>query len=308
MEVFNLILVQPIINFLIVLSSVLFHNFGLAIISMTIAIRLVILPLTMKQLRSSKKMTDTMRELQPKIQQIQKKYAKDRVKLQQEQMKLYKEAGINPLGCLASPMLITMLLQMPIFIAVYRAVIETMATTPQDFLGLSERLYSWPIVQHALPASDRFLWLNLAKPDAFFLIPLLVVGATWISQKMMAQPGSDPKQQSMQGMMQLMMPLMFGFITFSLPSGLGLYFLTTTIIGIITQYYIYGWGNIGWGNFSLSKIFSRTPATSEKQGDQKKEARFSKSKPDDIVLEKVSSQKPKEGASHGKSGDKRKDS
>ena len=110
MDIWNLIFLKPILNFLIVLSSVLFSNFGLAIIALTIIVRLVILPLTIKQLRSSRDMTAKMRDIQPKLQQIQKKYAKDRAKLQQEQMRLYKEAGINPLGCLASPMLITMLI------------------------------------------------------------------------------------------------------------------------------------------------------------------------------------------------------
>jgi YidC/Oxa1 family membrane protein insertase len=172
LEFWNLIFLNPILNFLILLSGVLFSNFGLAIIALTIIVRLVILPLTLKQLRSSRAMSDGMRELQPKLQQIQKKYAKNKVKLQQETMKLYKEAGINPMGCLTSPMLITMIIQMPIFFAVYRAIIQATAITPQDFLGLSEHLYSWSIVQQALPVSEKFLWLHLASPDPYFLIPI----------------------------------------------------------------------------------------------------------------------------------------
>ncbi len=244
MEWWNLILLDPIINFLIVLSKALFSNFGLAIIALTIIVRLVILPLTLKQLHSSKVMSEQMKELQPKLQQIQKKYAKDPQKLQQETMKLYKEAGINPLGCLTSPMLITMLIQMPIFIALYQAIIKVVAVTPQDFLGLSNHLYSWSVVHQALPVSGKFLWLNLGSPDQYLLIPILVGVTMWVSQKMMTQPAVDPSQQSMQGMMQIMMPLMFAFITFTLPSGLGLYFVVTNIVGIVIQYFVYGWGNL----------------------------------------------------------------
>lgn len=244
MELFNLILLDPVLNVLIIISSILADNFGLAIIALTVIVRLAIYPLTIRQLRASKKMSDSMRELQPKLQQIQKKYAKDRQKLFKEQQKLFKEAGINPIGCLTSPMLVTMIIQMPIFIAVYRAIIQAAAVTPQDFLGLSEHLYSWSTVRQALPVSDEFLWLNLGSPDPYFLIPILVGGTMWLTSKMMASPSIDQKQQSMQGMMQLMMPLMFGFITLTLPSGLGLYFLVTSIISIIIQYRIYGWSNL----------------------------------------------------------------
>lgn len=254
MEFWNLIFLDPVLNILIVITNILFGNFGLAIIALTAMVRLAILPLTMKQLRASKKMSDSMRELQPKLQQIQKKYAKDKQKLFKEQQKLFKEAGVNPMGCLTSPMLVTMIIQMPIFIALYRAIIMAVAVTPQDFLGLSGHIYSWSIVHETLPVSGNFLWLNLGSPDPYFLIPILVTATMWVSQKMMTTSSSNnqQQQQSMQNMMQIMMPLMFGFITFSLPSGLGLYFLVTSVISIITQYRIYGWSNLNLGN-----LFSR---------------------------------------------------
>lgn len=299
MDIWNLIFLNPIINFLIVLTTVFFHNFGLAILALTIITRLIILPLTMKQLRASKKMSDGMRELQPKLKQLQKKYAKNKTKLQQETMKLYKEAGVNPLGCLTSPMLITMIIQLPIFFAVYRAIIQAVAVTPQDFIGLSEHLYSWPIVHQALPVSDRFLWLDLARPDPYLLIPIFVTATMWVSQKMMAQPGNDPKQQSMQQMMQLMMPLMFGFITFTLPSGLGLYFVATSIFSILTQYFIYGWGNLKLGNLFG---FARSKQTAT----EKEIAKIEKSTTE--VTAKEQTPKSQEGKKHGKSGSKRKNS
>jgi len=244
LEIFEIILLKPVLNILIVFSNVFAHDFGLAIIVLTILIRTVMLPLTLKQLRSSKKMADGMREVQPRLQQLKKKYAKDPKKLQQETMKLYKEAGISPLGCLSSPMLISTLIQIPFFIAVYRAIIQALAVTPQDFLGLSQGLYSWPIVHESLPVSGTFLWLNLGNPDPYLLIPILVMATMWASQKMITQPAMDPQQQSMQSMMQFMMPIMFGFITFTLPSGLGLYFVVTSLYSIVVQYRIYGWGNL----------------------------------------------------------------
>ncbi|OGO02311.1 MAG: hypothetical protein A2Y91_00560 [Chloroflexi bacterium RBG_13_54_8] len=304
MEVFDLIFLKPILNFLILLSNILFHNFGLAIIMLTILVRLVILPLTLKQLRSSKKMSEAMKELQPKLQQLKKKYAKDPRKMQQEQMTLYKEAGISPLGCLSSPMFVSTLIQLPIFIALYRAIIQALAVTPQDFLGLSQSLYSWPMVREALPVSGSFLWLNLGSPDPYFLIPILVMATMWISQKMISQPAADPQQQSMQNMMQIMMPLMFGFITFTLPAGLGLYFVVTSVFSIVVQYFVYGWGNLG----GLRNPFARSspsPMPSSKLAAPVRAPKHDKTKAD-ITVEKTSG--PEKGARYGKSRDKRSDS
>jgi YidC/Oxa1 family membrane protein insertase len=290
LEFFDLILLRPIINFLIVLSHVCFNNFGLAVILLTILVRLVILPLTLKQLRSSKAMSDGMRVIQPKLQQIKKKYAKDRQRLQQETMKLYKEAGVSPLGCLSSPMLVSLFIQLPIFIAVYRAIIRVLATTPQDLLGLSGDVYSWSIVHRTLPVSGKFLWLNLGSADPYLLIPILVGVTMWVSQKMITQPTTDPQQQSMQNMMQIMMPLMFGFLCLTLPSGLGLYWVVSMIISVVVQYYIYGWGN----------LFAPSPA---KQVDKKKAAKPEKRRAEIAAPSGIAD--PKEGKRHGKSRSKR---
>jgi YidC/Oxa1 family membrane protein insertase len=202
------------------------------------------MPLTVMQLRSSKKTTETMNAIKPKLEQLKKKYAKNPQKLNQETMKLYKEAGISPLGCLSSPMLLSTVIQLPIYVALYRAIIQALAATPQDFLGLSQNLYSWGLATQGLPVSGHFLWLNLVNPDPFFVLPILVGVIQWVSQKMITQPTADPQQQSMNGMMQIMMPLMMAFITFTLPSGLGLYFLLSGIIAMVIQYFIYGWGGL----------------------------------------------------------------
>jgi YidC/Oxa1 family membrane protein insertase len=241
----NLIFLQPILNILLVLSNVLFGNFGLGVIALTVIVRLVLLPLTVMQLRGSKKTTEAMNTIKPKIEQLKKKYAKNPQKLNQETMKLYKEAGISPLGCLSSPMLLSTLIQFPIYIALYRAIIQALAVTPQDFLGLSQNLYSWSIASEGLPISGQFLWLNLGhNGDPYFVLPILVAGTQWIAQKMMIQPTTDPQQQTMNSMMQIMMPLMLGFFALTLPAGLGLYFLASQVITIIIQYFIFGWGGL----------------------------------------------------------------
>jgi YidC/Oxa1 family membrane protein insertase len=229
------ILSQPILNFLVILYDGLFSNLGLAIIALTLIIRLVLLPLTIKQLRASKTMSEKMRDLQPKLQALQKKYAKDKQKLGQEMMNLYKEEGISPLGCLASPMLLLMLIQMPIWIGLYRAIMLSYSDELMSYL------YSWAIPLVGEGLDHQFLWLNLAERDPYFLIPLLVVATMWLSQKMVTIPSGDPKQQSMTNMMTLMMPLMFGIICFTLPSGLSLYWVISSLISIAIQYPIYGW-------------------------------------------------------------------
>jgi len=242
--VLNVIFLQPILNILLVLTNILFSNFGLGVIALTILVRLVLMPLTVMQLRSSKKTTETMNAIKPKLEQLKKKYAKNPQKLNQETMKLYKEAGISPMGCLASPMLLSTVIQLPIYVALYRGIIQALAVTPQDFLGLSQNLYSWGLATQGLPVSGQFLWLNLASPDPYFVLPILVGVTQWVSTKMIAQPTADSQQQSMNSMMQIMMPLMMAFITVTLPSGLGLYFFLSGIISMLIQYFIYGWGGL----------------------------------------------------------------
>jgi len=233
--IWDLIILEPMINTLIVLSHYLFDNFGLTIIVLTIVVRVCMYPLTVKQLHATK----AMQSLQPRLAEIQKKYAKDRQKLGQEQMKLYKESGLNPMGCV-----VPMLIQMPIWIALYQSIIRVLAVSPEDFLGLSRYLYSWPAVYSLLPLSDNFLWLNLAVPDRYLLLPILVGGSMWLQQKMMMTSSADPKQQQQAKLMLWMMPLMFAFLTMQFPSGLALYWVTSNVISIVMQYFVTGWGGL----------------------------------------------------------------
>jgi len=232
-DIWNLIAMQPMINTLIVLTHYLFNNFGVAIIVLTLIINGAMLPLTMKQTRASK----AMQELQPKLKELQKKYAKDRDRLLKEQMKLYKESGVSPAGCL-----LPLLIQMPIWIALFWSVSRVLAVIPENLLGLSQYLYSWPIVYSTLPLNNEFLWLNLATGDIFLAI--LVGGTMWVQQKMVMTPTADPAQQTQSTMMLWIMPLMFAWLTLSFPSGLALFWVTSNIFRIGVQYFVSGWGGL----------------------------------------------------------------
>lgn len=294
-DAWNTVLLEPMLNFLILLSNAFFDNFGVAIIILVIITRLIMLPLTMKQLRS----TRAMSTLQPKMAELQKKYGKDKQQLQQEMMKLYKEHKINPLGCLGP-----MLLQLPIWIALYQSILKALAAAPEELLGLSQRLYSLSTIHQAVPLNADFLWLNLAQPDRYFILPILVAASMWIMQKMSVIPTADPRQQSMNNMLQWLMPLMFAFFTLSFPSGLALYWVISNIIGIVMQYFVTGWGSLG----SMRSIFSRGAAPTQlqpaakEQSIQTPEAAAQEEK---LSAERQNQQERSEYG--GKSRDKRKD-
>jgi len=239
-NLWDLIILDPMINGLVALSSLLPEEveFGLAIIILTVVVRLILLPLNMRQLHSTKALQD----MQPKLQELQKKYARNKQKLQQEIMKIYKEAGVNPAGCIWP-----MLIQFPIWIALYQSIIKVLATAPENLLDLSRHLYSWQIVNQTIPLNSHFLWLDLgAQGD--FVLAILVGGTMWVQQKMTTAPSPNPKQQSTSSMMLLMMPLMFGMFSLMFPTGLPLFWLVSNVIGIVTQYVIGG----GWGYLKSS--------------------------------------------------------
>jgi YidC/Oxa1 family membrane protein insertase len=227
------------LNTLLVLYVISVSQMGIAIILFTILVRLVTLPLTLKQIRQMRSMS----LLQPKLKELQTRYAKDRARISQETMRMYKEAGVNPIGCLGP-----LVVQMPILIGLFRVLIQTLFAKPDDLVGLSEKMYSWiplfPIYASA-PLDPGFLWLDLSKPDPTrILIPVLVFVSTWVQQKMTMTPATDPRQQGNQTMMLWMMPLLIAFFSFSFPSGLSLYWIVSNIIGVAVQYFITGWGSL----------------------------------------------------------------
>jgi len=235
------------LNMLVVLYTVLFSQMGLAIIVLTALIRLATMPLTLKQLNQMRAMSS----LQPKIKEIQDRYARDRSRVSQETMRLYKEAGVSPFGCLGP-----MIVQMPVLIGLFRVLIQVVFSRPDNLVGLSEKMYTWiPIapIFSAAPMDSGFLWLDLAKSDPTNIImPALVFASTWVQQKMTMQPSTDPRQAGNQMMMLWLMPLMIAFFSYTLPSGLALYWTTSNVIGIAIQYFVTG----GWG--PLFPLFPKT--------------------------------------------------
>jgi len=233
---FDTFIVDPMINALLMFYDLLGNNYVLAIAVFTIVIRLITLPLNLRQQKS---MMQTQ-EMQPQIQAIQKKYKDNPQRMQEE----FKKIGYNPtdslMGCLP------LLIQMPILFGLYRAIIVTLGSTPQSLFELSLRAYPFIDLTPLLPVANKFLWLNLGQPDPYFILPVLVFATMWLQQKLMtpAQDNKDKKKgkddnpaAAMSKSMQTTMPLMFGFFSLSFPSGLSIYFVLANIIGIGQGYY-----------------------------------------------------------------------
>jgi len=237
--VFNFI-AYPLANLLLVLYNLLGQNTVVAITVLTVLINAVLLPLTLRQQKSSRR----MQELQPELEKLQKKYAKDKERLAQEQMKLYKENGANPMaGCLP------LLIQMPIWFGLYRAIIFCIPSTPLDVFQFSGHIYKWlPGVQGLVPLQSSFLGMDLGMPPGMpqwwsYALPVLVFATSWLQQKLISPPqastgSGEPSQAGMMSQqMQIMMPLMFMFFTLQWATGLSIYFIVSNAIRI-GQYYL----------------------------------------------------------------------
>lgn len=231
------IIIRPMLNTLLVLYVLCFAQMGVAIIAFTVLVRVVTIPLTVRQLRQMRSMTG----LQPKVREIQERYAGDRQRVSQETMRLYRESGVNPIGCLGP-----LIVQMPILIGLFRVLIQTLFNNPEDLVNLSDKLYSWITfvpIHAAVPVNNGFLWMDLSRPDPSpIVMPVLVAVTTWVQQKMTQMPSPDPRQQSSQTMMLWMMPIFLGAFSLGWPSGLPLYWVVSNLIGIGIQYFITGWG------------------------------------------------------------------
>lgn len=260
------------------LSHYLFNNFGLAIIALTIISKAVLYPINMKQLKTNR----AMQAMQPKLLEIQRKYARDKQRLAHEQMQLYKETGVSPVGCM-----VPLLIQLPIMFALYQAITTILAHFPDDFLELSKYLYPFSIVYSKLPLQSKFLWLNLSMPDQFYILPILTGITMWLQQKQISLGSADVQQASQQKMMLWSMPLIFTYIALSFPSGLGLYWVISSIISIVMQYFVSGWGGLSdlknmqlklpWGGNNNINTVKRSAKTS---------ASFPKATVERIITEK----------------------
>lgn len=255
----NWVLINPMANALVLLNNAFFGSFGLAIIIFTVVMRGVTFPLTLRQLRSSRAMS----AMSGRLGEIQKKY-KDPKRRQEETMKVYREAGVNPLGCL-----LPMVAQLPIWFALYRVLRLTVGDVPESTISLSQHLYPWSFIQHAVPLSNKFFGLNLGQPNVFLA---LATGATmYVQQKMTTPPAVDERSASMNSTMLWMMPLMFTYFAISFPSGLALYWVVSSVVSVVLQYIYVGSGGLTWRNlFSLQPAPAPKPAISKATSDAEK--------------------------------------
>lgn len=238
-------ILNPIITVMAGLYAIFSNNIVLAIIALTVIIRLLLFPLTAQQQKSSK----AMQEVQPQLRKLQEKYKNDREALAKAQMDLYREHGINPLaGCLP------LFIQLPILIALYQAIIYGLASTPTQLIELSSRLLI-PGLDSLVPLNNSWLGMDLTQPPTAnpvwaLALPALVLMTTWLQSKLTLPappPSEDGKPNQMAAMNQSMttiMPLMFGFFSLSFSVGLSIYFITGNIVGII-QYALLGKADFG---------------------------------------------------------------
>lgn len=244
-DLFHYVFYLPVYNFLMVLYQGLAHifpagAFAISIVVLTLILRGAMIPLTRKQLKSSR----AMQELQPRLKELQARYKNDPQGLMQAQQALYKEHGVNPVsGCLP------LLIQMPFIYALYDAFLTTL-NSKATLESINSQLY--PFVPHlqALPQT-HFFWTSLAAPDPLHILPVLAALFTFV-QLRMAMPVRKPvaagqRKDSMTqatSTMQYIMPFFTLFIAWSFPAGLSLYWVTSTLFSAAQQYFISGLGSL----------------------------------------------------------------
>lgn len=206
-------------------------EYGLAVLVMVLIVRTLILPLTLKQVRSSK----AMQAIQPEIAKIREKYKDTPEKVQAETMRLFQENKVNPMaGCLP------LLVQMPIFIALYHS-----------------------IYYNGLLREHEFLWLQLGEPDKLFILPVLAAFTTYFQTRMMLKMNPSPQQ----GMMQFMMfvyPILIFVMSFQFPAALPLYWFYSNLYTIVQNYFLYRNND---KNVAVANV--KTASTSQSKGPSK---------------------------------------
>ena len=263
-DIFNLVFFGPVINVLVLLYQGLAAvripgALGFSILFLTIIIRVLVWPFMASQIKATKKMA----ELKPHLDALKIKHKGDKQGMAQAQMALYKEHGVNPAGgCLPA------LIQIPVFIALYQAIINILPGAGGHLDRINLLLY-FPQLKLPSTLDPNFFGLNLGiKPSEFgshgaflLLIPVLTAGLTFVQSKMTLpkaikhHEGEKPKETkekegmeesmgAVQSQMVYMMPVMIGYFAFSFPIGLAIYWNTYTILGIIQQYKIGGWGGM----------------------------------------------------------------
>jgi len=241
-EIYNTILYIPILNSLVFFYHLLFSNFGLAIIAITVVIRIITYPLSKPMMELSKK----QKEIQPELDRLKQKYKNKQV-FAQKQMALYKEKGINPAaGCLPQ------IIQLIVIIALYRVFTNLLSTNGVMISEINSLLYNFDFLKFAEGAelNTKFLYLNLSNPDQFFILPVLAAVAQYLMSRFTMKTSTklekiakdtpdktDDVMYNMQNQMVYLMPIMTLVIGYRLPSGLVLYWFVSTLL-IVLQYFV----------------------------------------------------------------------
>lgn len=225
--IWDAVIKEPIITTLMWLIKVT-GSAGFAIILLTIIIQIIFIPLRTPSIESSFK----MRKIKPDLDELKTKHKDDKMALAHAQMDLYKKHGINPWGGI-----LPLLLSLPIIIALYQVISSALITGEGN-----------------IPTT--FFWLDVTKADPYFLIPVIVAISQFFSMQLLTPPvpkdtnekrvaekndktsSPDDMAAMMQTQMKYMMPALSGFITATLPSGVGLYWITSVVFAIIQQKFV----------------------------------------------------------------------
>lgn len=258
MNIFTILLTQPLANGLILFYKVLGQNLGLAILFFSVFLIFIMRPLTKPYLESMKK----IKELQPQIDKLKRKFGSDKMKFSQAQAELYKEKKINPAaGCLPY------LLQFAILIALFNVFTTALAGDGNATAKTNNLLYSSLKLSSDHVLNTKFLYLDISKPDTFripgipFGLPgaflLLATIAQFLSVKITTpylsaeervakktKSAADDMQVTMQQSMTYTLPLMTIIFGLRFPSGLALYWLVFSVVNVWQQVTMSGWGSL----------------------------------------------------------------
>ncbi len=267
----NSFIYDPMVNSLLSIYTVLGGTpgaLGFAIVLFTLAVKLITLPISLKQMSSMRGQQEKQARIKPELEKLKKKYKDQPEEMQRAQMELYRREGmLNPInaGCLLT------LVPWPIFIGLYSAITSVMGDRPEQLANLAKHLYPfWPQLANAVPVNPDFFGLNLALAPSVqnFIVAIIVVGvvagSSYVQSKMMPTAtgaAADPQTAQMTQSMSLMMPMMIGLFSWQLPAGLSLYWLVFNVVGIIQQYF-----QNGWGSLFASPTTAMATATSNPKG------------------------------------------
>lgn len=236
--------------------------YGMAIIVLTIIIRLLLAPLQQFQLVTQRKSMAEQRKLAPQVADLRKKYKKDPQKLNAEMMKLYQEHGVNPLGGMIG--CLPLIIQMPVLIALYYVF--------RDFASSAHVAAHFLFVPNLNDNPNHHpLFAGLPIPDLRYLaFPLLAALTTLVQSRMLQMPApvnptdQELQTQQMQKTMLWLSPLMIGYFALNVPAGLGLYWFIGNCVSIIQQSFVVGWGNILPARFRTGA--AQAPSSPPKKG------------------------------------------